>query len=166
MIKKLITVASLALATVSLKAAPLNFQFVNTNALFLTNAVAPGTVSYLQVYNPGTNTTLYIYDNYTNSLYVTNAAYTNYTVSVGTTTNIYTNIFGVLTTNIYPSRLLTEQDVAASTTTPARVLYTIYCPSNVVSTVPITADAVFGLYASNWPSSTNITISMSFLKRN
>lgn len=96
-----------------------------------------------------TNGTIYFYD----SPYLTNniivAAYTNLTYSTMSTNTIYTNIFGVLTTNTYTVKSITTNTVAAGSRLRQNIA-NIASVSNTVTTVEFDGTFLgFGLLATN-----------------
>jgi len=98
-----------------------------TNILLST----PATVSQFVIANAtGTNTYVVFFDNTgTNTLY-TNSAYTTTSWTSGLITNIYTNYFGVLNTNIYTGLSSNQVSVAASTSNLFPIPFAATIPAN------------------------------------
>lgn len=128
--------------------ATLTLTGMNSNAVIFTG---PAVLLSLSVYSTAaTNDVLYFYDSpfATNRYYV--GAYTNTTRSVATTNIIYTNVFGVISTNSY-SVIRSATNTATAGLRVRQSITSIIPVSNTVVTVDFDAGQQlgFGLAVTN-----------------
>jgi len=137
------SIASIEAAPLSAFVAPYNTY---TNQLLST----PATVSQFVIANAtGTNTYLAMFDNIgTNSVY-TNATYTTTAYTVGSVTNIYTNYFGVLNTNIYTALLSNSVSVAVSTSNLFAIPFAATIPANTTVVFDGSYQFLTGIHVTN-----------------
>lgn len=110
MIKSL--VFGLALSSVVAKA---DTVAISLNGSSPTNSIiqGPGKLNSISISSLATtNGTLYFYDSAYNTNTYTRGGWTNISYSVGLNTNIFTNVFGVLSTNYYTAKILTTNTIA------------------------------------------------------
>jgi hypothetical protein len=116
MFKKLIAVASLAIIglvnSVQADTATLTLTGVNTNNLIFAGPALLRSISIQST--AGTNGLLNFYDSPYGTNTLTIAVSTNLTRTVATTNIIYTNIFGVISTNSYSVIRVTTNTVSAA----------------------------------------------------
>lgn len=128
----------------------------------------PADINGVTIYNPTTNPcTVSFFDSPTNVIFYTNGAYTNFTINSVTYTNIYTNYFGVITTNTYPSKSNAVNVVAGGTNNyPTNLTLNIPTSGYVSSTIKF--PIANGLFATNVLSgaATNLIITLDISKRN
>ena len=142
-IMSLVTALSVSAITISQTVNPATF----TNLLTLRNGSAH--VSQLIVTAGAASGTLQFVDAYTNQLWFTNAAYTNVLSQFASQTNVFTNYYNVLQTNIYEGLVDTTNNVAGfSNALPVRV--SIFVPTNGTVVIP-TASYYFynGIWLTN-----------------
>lgn len=156
---------ALLFATLTLKAAPFVVTFSGTNnSAIITQG--SGTLKEASVFNPTTNTAIVQFiDCPTNVVTWTNAAYTNYTLSIVTATNIFTNYFGVITTNTYSAETNAPNAVLGSTNN-YRVVAILVVPPLGTSRVTNDILCVAGLFATNTLSGTasNLVVNVNYSK--
>ena len=115
--KKLIIAIGLAVSVLSANAETKTLTILPASFTNLLSVVGSAKVTQIAVASTtGSNTTVVLIDTPTNALTYVQSAYTN-TLSYGTNyTQIYTNYFGVLTTNLMTNVLTSvSRTVAAST---------------------------------------------------
>lgn len=161
--KKLACLISLALLCLSVSAGTIVTTFTSTNNQAIV-VQGPGTFSYVSIYNPTTNLAVVsLYDSPTNTTVWTNAAYTNFVQTQVTYTNIYTNIFGVITTNTYPAFTNAANAVAAATNS-YRIVNTIVVPASSQVNSTLDGNVNNGIWATNTQSAaaSNLVIVTQF----
>lgn len=86
-------------------------------------------------------------------------AYTNFNISIQNVTNTWTNILGVVNSEVVQKRVKTETVTAASTPTYNKITQTISIPANSTSTItfPVTTLTTFGV---GGVSSTNLAVTV------
>lgn len=94
------------------------------------------------------NVTVAVFDSAVSTVDYTNASYDTIVYTSQSVTNIYTNYFGVLNTNIYTALVHSTNTVAAATNGFAPVFTTIV-QSNSVSTVNLNYNFVRGITVTN-----------------
>lgn len=93
-------------------------------------SAGPATVTSFTLANgTGTNTFVQFNDSAVTNLYYTNTAWSAITYASSSVTNIYTNYFNVLTTNIYTA-LVGTSNYVASVTNYNPILLGVAVPSN------------------------------------
>lgn len=167
MIKKLVyslvavvTIAAMLLVSQPMSAVTVSGLLINpTNRTAILNGAHH--LNSITLYNIGTNTTVFgFFDapGTTNAgsanaiaITFTNAAYTNYTITSGSVSNaLFTNIFGVITTNFYLALTRTTNNVLG-TNMPAAMVGLIAGSSNVPVTLTFGANqfSAYGLVVTN-----------------
>lgn len=149
-IKLVTALIALAIVTIALVAHAVPF-FKTTAAVSPSGNVfaGPGRLNSIQIYNPSTvPTVVYFYDSSSTNYTGTNNAYTNYTVITARATNIYTNFFGSLNTNIFNYKSNVVQNVATGTYTN-RLVNVIAIPASNTVVSTLTVPLMFGLMYSN-----------------
>lgn len=112
------------------------FHLLTTNQYTINSisvANAGASVATVTLYNSSTATNTYAI-----------GAYSNYVTTVGTTTNIYTNAFGSITTNTYQTVTKTLQSNAASVGNRSAIT-TIVAPTNATTVFTSSSGTVAGL---------------------
>lgn len=109
----------------------------------------PGNLTSVQIYNPSTvGTTIYFYDSGTSNYTYSVGAFTNYTVTTARATNIYTNFFGSLNTNIFNYKSNVAQNVAA-TSYSNRLVNIVFIPASNTVISTLRSPLMFGLMYTN-----------------
>jgi hypothetical protein len=151
-------VALLGATTVHAANASITLTGVNSGVLLSSPVVA----SQLLVSSSTTNGTLVtFYDNSATNFFYTNASYITTTTSQQTVTNIYTNYFGVLTTNIYPA-LVTSSVTNAATTNLMPIVATTFVPGSSTAELDGTYQFRSGILVSNSVSAATITVNATY----
>lgn len=166
-IKNLLLMGSMLLVgSAQLQAAPATVTYSGTNNYgYLLTGV--GEMNTIYIYNPTTNVAnVSVYDSPTNVLAWTNLAYSNYVYSTVTYTNIYTNIFGVITTNSYAAETNTI-NVVATGANSYRVIANLTVPGLSQASYPVKCVYVNGLFTTNTgsASASNLVVIADVSKR-
>lgn len=90
-------------------------------------------------------------------------AYTNRSFAVGSVTNIYTNIFNVLETNIYTGIITTTSSVPAAAAT-RRLLNQVTVSSASSLSVTLPMQTTFGLMYTNTGNAPNVGFTINYQK--
>lgn len=152
--KTLLTfVCSLALAVASYGAVTTTANVGASGRVSVVSGTVTSSLFTLQNTNEAKNATFYIFDAPgTNSTYVL-SAYTNITYGAQWQTNIYTNYYGVYSSNVYLAKVLYTNSIAQSTNGYSLVgIYT--CSSNTAPgvgylSVPLTYQFRNGILVTN-----------------
>jgi hypothetical protein len=151
-------VALLCATTVHAANASLTLTSANVGSLL----TVPATVSQLLVSNSTTNGTLVtFYDSGNTNFYITNVSYVTVTYTQQSVTNIYTNYFGVLTTNIYPA-LVTSSVTNSATTNLFPATASTYVPGSSTAEIDGTYRFMNGVLVSNSVSTATITVNATY----
>ncbi len=137
---KYIAIAFLAIIglvnSVQADTATLTLTGINTN-----NVIFQGPARLLSISiqsTASTNGTLRFYDSPYATNWINIAASTNLTRTVSTTNIVYTNVFGVITTNSYPI-ILTSTNTASAAARVRDLVYTYISESNQAASVTFEA---------------------------
>lgn len=163
-VKKIAVGIGLLALTATLQAAPFVATTGTTNAVLVESG--PGDLTSIMIFNPSaSNALVYLYDSPTNNYQWTNAGFSNYVTTVVTYTNIYTNYFGVITTNSYPAET-NSISVSAASTNAQRIVGIMVVPSTSSASLTNLGFLTQGLYITNYNTgNTNLAVVANIARR-
>lgn len=148
-------VAIMTLLTASLFAANTTvYSIANNKSALLTN-LCYSTSFVINNTNLTTDATVTFFDAPNTNLTYSFGAYSNIVVSTAMITNLWTNYFGVVNSNVYTAQIETTNSVAAATNNYSPV-YSVRASSNAVTTVNFASRWLLGVMFTN-----NATVSVT-----